>query len=213
MKINYKKTKLLLFNPCKKFDFMPDLSLNGQSLEVVEEIRLLGLIIRSDGKWSSNTRNMISKANKRLWILRRLKNMGAKNCDLVDVYLKQIRCILELAVPAWQGGLSQAEKIDLERIQKTACHIILGQQYQSYNNALQLLQLETLEHRRNSLSLKFALKAEKHDKFKFWFKPNEKKLNTRQPITKYCGVKANHARFERSPLSFLTKLLNMHHSK
>ena len=118
MKINYKKTKLILFNPCKKFDFIPDISLSGQQIEVVEEIRLLGLIIRSDGKWSSNTRNMIIKANKRLWILRRLKKMGAKDCDLVDVYTKQIRCILELAAPAWQGGLSQAEKFDLERIQQ-----------------------------------------------------------------------------------------------
>ena len=127
MKINYKKTKLVLFNPCKKLDFIPALSLSGQEIEVVEEIRLLGLVIRSDGRWSSNTKNMISKANKRLWILRRLKNMGAKNSDLVEVYTKQIRCILELAVPAWQGGLSQAEKTDLEQIQKTAWHIILGQ--------------------------------------------------------------------------------------
>ena len=201
MKINYKKTKLVLFNPCKKLDFIPALSLSGQEIEVVEEIRLLGLVIRSDGRWSSNTKNMICKANKRLWILRRLKNMGAKNSDLVDVYTKQIRCILELGVPAWQGGLSQAEKIDLERIQKTACHIILGQEYESYDNALQLFQLDSLEYRRKLLSLKFALKAEKHDKFKFWFKPNEKKLNTRQPTSKYCDVKANHLRFEKSPLS------------
>ena len=63
----------------------------------------------------------------------------------MDVYTKQIRCILELAAPAWQGGLSQAEKFDLERIQKTACHIILGQKYESYSNALQLLELDTLE--------------------------------------------------------------------
>ena len=212
MKINYKKTKLILFNPCKKFDFIPNISLSGQQIEVVEEIRLLGLIIRSDGKWCSNTNNMIVKANKRLWILRRLRNMGAKDCDLMDVYIKQIRCILELGVPAWQGSLSQAEKVDLERIQKTACHIILGQRYESYNKALQLLELDTLESRRNLLSLKFALKAEKDEKFKFWFKPNEKKLNTRQTISKYCCVKANHRRFEKSPLSYLTNLLNSYHS-
>ena len=61
--------------------------------------------------------------------------MGANQSDLLDVYTKQVRCILELAVPAWQGGLSQAEKTDLERIQKTACHIILGQDYVSYSIA------------------------------------------------------------------------------
>ena len=139
--------------------------------------------------------------------------MGAHQSDLLDVYIKQIRCVLELAVPAWQGGLSQAEKTDLERIQKTACHIILGQDYVSYTAALAALELETLEFRRNLLSLKFALKSEKHKKFKFWFKFNENKVNTRQPISKYCKVMANHKRFEKSPLSFLTNLLNVHYSK
>ena len=76
-------------------------------------------------------------------------NMGAKAENQVNVYIKQIRCILELAVPAWQGGLSLAEKTDLERIQKTGCHIILGQSYTSYSAALELLQLETVEFRRN----------------------------------------------------------------
>ena len=47
MKINKKKTKLMLFNPCTAIDFMPEITLDGQQLEVVEEMRLLGLIIRS----------------------------------------------------------------------------------------------------------------------------------------------------------------------
>ena len=75
------------------------------------------------------------------------------------------------------------------------------------------LELDALKDRRNLLSLKFALKAEEHEKFKFWFKLNEKKLNTRQSLSKYCYVKANHKRFEKSPLSYLTKLLNIYHSK
>ena len=36
MKINYKKTKLIIFNPCKSIDFMPEVSLSGQNIEVVE---------------------------------------------------------------------------------------------------------------------------------------------------------------------------------
>ena len=91
MKLNYKKTKLIVFNPCKSIDFMPEVSLSGQNIEVVEEIRLLGLIIRSDMRWCSNTKNMIAKASKRLWVLRRLKNMGAVKSDLLDVYKTQIR--------------------------------------------------------------------------------------------------------------------------
>ena len=208
MKVNHKKTKLIVFNPCKKMDFMPEMTLNGHELEVVEEIRLLGIILRSDMKWTSNTQNMILKASKRLWILRRLKKLGASQSDLIDVYVKQIRCILELAVPAWQGSLSQAEKFDLERVQKCASHIILGDSYNSYTNALKILELETLESRRYKLALKFALKAEKHAKFRKWFRIKEKGVETRQTRDKYWSVRAKHVRYDKSPISFLTKLLN-----
>ena len=47
MKINYKKTKVILFNPCSLTDFMPEVVIDDNELEVVDEIRLLGLIIRS----------------------------------------------------------------------------------------------------------------------------------------------------------------------
>ena len=72
-----------------------------------------------------------------------------------------------------------AERVDIERVQKSALHIVLGNGYISYDNALKISNLETLEKRRDKLSLKFALKAEKHQKFKKWFKLNQKVLNTR----------------------------------
>ena len=211
MKLNYKKTKLMMFNPCKSLEFTPEINIEGNKLEVVEEIKLLGLVIRSDMRWVSNTKNMVLKASKRLWILKRLKFLGARTSDLIEVYTKQIRCILELAAPAWQGGISQAEKQDIERIQKCAAHIILGPAYSTYQNALDTLQLDSLENRRNSLALKFAIKCEKHVKFQSWFKRANRTVNTRAKLPKYCDIRANHTRFEKSPLSFLTKILNMHY--
>ena len=73
MKINTKKTKTMLFNPATSLDFMPQLNLGDLEIELVEEMRVLGLIVRSDLKWSTNTENMVLKEYKRLWMLRRLK--------------------------------------------------------------------------------------------------------------------------------------------
>ena len=67
------------------------------------------MTLQSDMKWTSNTEQMILKAYKRLWSLRRLKGMGATLEDLKDVYLKQVRSVLELAVPAWNGALTQTD--------------------------------------------------------------------------------------------------------
>ena len=88
-------------------------------------------------------------------------------------------------MPAWQGNISQADKANIERVQKSALHIMLGEQYYSYKNALEVLSLETLDNRRNQLCLKFAKKCEKHDKFKNWFKLNNKNFNTRSYIVRF----------------------------
>ena len=194
-------------------DFMPEISMKNNHLEVVSEIKLRGLTIRSDLKWTTNTDNSIRKANRRLWILTCLKNLEAQEADLEEVFTKQIRCVLELAVPAWQPSLTKEAKVNLERVQKSACHIILGKAYQSYTNALEYLGLDTLENRRIKLCYNFALKSEKHIKLKSWYKPAKKYINTRLDTNKYCDVRANHTRFANSPLSYLTRILNKHHNK
>ena len=88
----------MLFNTGKNMDFMPTFELENNEIEVVEEMKMLGLIIRTDMKWSSNSEHIVLKAYTRLWILRRLKTLGASSLDLLDVYIKQVRSILELAV-------------------------------------------------------------------------------------------------------------------
>ena len=207
MKINYKKTKVMLFNPCTSLDFTPKIELSGQSLQLVEETRLLGLIVSNDLKWSSNTDHIVKKAYKRLWILRRLKNLGAKT----EVYTKQIRCTLELAVPVWNSSLTIKESNLIERVQRCALHIILGRIYLSYQKALSMLSLQSLRARRSNLCLKFALKAEKSTKFQTWFKPNPKHGKTRTKQAKYLPVYANNNRLQNSPIAYLTDLLNKHY--
>ena len=163
MKINLSKTQIMLFNPCKTIDFSPDFVLDENPISLVHEKNLLGLTIRSDLKWSSHISHILSKAYKRIWILRRLKFLGAPPNALLQVYMKQIRSILEYAVPAWQGSITKSEKRDLERVQKCAVNIILGYKYSSYTSALELLSLETLDERR--IRLNFALKTAKSKTF------------------------------------------------
>ena len=134
--------------------------------------------------------------------------MGATLDDLKDVYIKQVRSVLELAVPAWNAALSQTEKKDIERVQKTALHIMLADSYQSYATALVQVGLESLDFRRHKLCLKFARKSAAHPKHRNWFRVNLNTVNTRQEKPLYCPVYSNHDRFDRSPLAYLTNLLN-----
>ena len=45
----------MLFNPCRSIDFLPEIKLDGSQLDLVEEMKLLGVVIRSDLKWKDNT--------------------------------------------------------------------------------------------------------------------------------------------------------------
>ena len=211
MKINAKKTKLMIFNPCVSKDFQPDFNLEGKDLECVDETKLLGVVVRTDLKWHSNTETMVKKAFKKLWMLKRLQNLGASTSDLIEVYTKQIRSLVEIAVPVWQGAITRIERNSIERVQKCALHIILGNHYVSYKKALETLKLEDLETRRQNICLNFALKATKSDKFSKWFTKN-KKTNTRHK-KEYYEHFTRCERFKKSPLNHLTKVLNEHFSK
>ena len=143
-------------------------------------------------------------------MVRRLQGLGTHNEHLIDVYIKHVGSILEIAVPVWHNAITQVESENIERVQKCALHIILGDNYLSYEDALNTTKLETLKCRRDQLSLKFALKAEKHSKFNNWFKPHQSKIKTRQKQDKYCHVLARTMRLMKSPISYLTTLLNNH---
>ena len=103
--------------------------------------------------------------------------------------------------------LTKTDIIKLERIQKTALRIILDQQYINYENALKKLKLETLEKRREKMGRKFAKKCEKSSKFCKWF---IKSIRTNKSNKKYILPSARTTAYERSPLMYLTELLNEH---
>ena len=151
MRINHDKSKVMIFNTARTRDFMPDIHIDDNSFEVVDEMRLLGLVITSNLKWSQNSENMCKRAYNRIRMLRRIKAQGAEVADLTDVYEKQIISILEFGAAVFTANLTVADANDIERVQKTAAHIILDDNYTTYKDALEVLCLETLKDRRQQI--------------------------------------------------------------
>ena len=82
MKINDKKTKFMLFNNSKVIDFMPRFNLGNQEINLVDEMKVLGVVLTSDLKWNSHTNHVITTAVKKVWMLRRLNALGTALPDL-----------------------------------------------------------------------------------------------------------------------------------
>ena len=53
-----------------------------------------------------------------------IEKMGMSVKFMIDVFIKEVRSILEMAVPLWNGGLNQIQVASIERVQKTALFII-----------------------------------------------------------------------------------------
>ena len=211
MVINETKSKIMFFNSSRSLDATPKLSLSDDDsyLEVVEQMKLLGVIIQSNLKWSENTEYICKKGYTRLWMLRRLKIIGANPNEMLEVYKKQIRSVMELAVPVWQPGITDGEKYQIERVQRTALYIILGKNYINYDNALNLLDLESLDTRRKTICRNFAVKALKHEKFSKWFTYSEAKtISTRSKKSLLKPVYTRTNKYEDSPIPYLTRTLN-----
>jgi hypothetical protein len=198
----------MLFNTAKKRDFTPTLSIDGEEIDLVEEMKLLGVIITSDLKWSKNTQYTTKRGYNKLWILRRLKQNGANTKELCDIYQKHVRSSLEYSAVVWHAGLTKIDSTNLERVQKSAFSIILGKEYKSYENSLNKLGMPTLHERREILCAKFAKKALKSEKFSTWFVRDRKEVNTRRKANTVREVDTRTTRFRKSALPFITSILN-----
>ena len=69
--------------------------------------------------------------------------------------------VLEQSCVVWGPSLTQEYKDDLERTQKSFAKMVLKDKYINYENAKIILNLDSLEERRQILCLKFAKKWNK----------------------------------------------------
>ena len=214
MLLNPIKTKAMLLNPHRIYDFSPRLTAgDGQEIEVVEEHKILGNIIRSDMKTISNTEYICKRAYKKMWLLRRLKSMGCPVPELLDVLRQQVISICEGSVPFWGPMITKSESNMLERCLKTGLHIIYQEQYITFDQVLKLAGMRSLKLRRLELISRFSKSAFKNEKYKNWFCPSEERQGVRtrgKPVPRLRPVPCRTARYQRSSLPVMTKLLSWH---
>ena len=107
--------------------------------------------------------------------------MGASLQTLLDIYKLFCSSVVEYASHVWSGALSKKNKQDIERVQLNALSIICGVYGKPYDLLLEDLEEETLILRRDKLSLKFAQKCFKNERFYSWF-PGTHLFNTEMTI-------------------------------
>ena len=146
----------MIINFTKNYQFTTRLNLEGKNIQQINQTKLLGLILDDTLSWHSNTSHIVKKAYKRMTILQNLYNFSVPLEDLVEIYTLYIRSVLETSAVVWHSSLTKGQILEIERVQKVALRIILKNEYVSYENALYLTSLSTLNDRRILLCKNFA---------------------------------------------------------
>ena len=100
----------------KDLNDYPSYTLSGETLETVDNMKLLGLYIQKNLKWDKQVDNMIKKASRRFYLLYMLRGFGAPVEDLLAVYQAYIRPLVEYVRPVWHPAITQEQSNQIEMI-------------------------------------------------------------------------------------------------
>ena len=209
MKLNEAKSNYMIFTRSQR-PFATRLFLNGIKLDQVKVTKLLGIWISEDLSWEYNTKQICKKAYSRLPILTKLKYVGSRTEDLVDIYCLVIKSTTEYCSTAFHHSLTLHEEMKIEAIQKTSLKIILCEQYISYEEALTLVGLKKLSTRRQERCLAYGIKSIKHPTNARIFPLN---IQSKHNLREQEMFKVNFSRteaYKKSAIPSIQRMLNHH---
>ena len=131
-----------------KQPFAP-ISINTLELDLVTNVKILGVTITDTLQWNNHVTEIVKKGNKRLYFTKLLKRAYVPQEDILNFYCTCIRPVLEYCAPVFHHSLPAYLSDEIERVQKRALSII--NPYASYEENLSFFNLSTLRERRSSL--------------------------------------------------------------
>ena len=136
MKVNVSKTKLLLISTACSYSPPAYIeTLEGERLcSTRDEIKMLGFAFYGSTNAGAHVRATVSKARRRLWILRPLIRFGFSQQELVKIYKSMIRSVVEYCSTVFHFLLTEEESDTLERCQYQAlkCTYGFGKSYRCW---------------------------------------------------------------------------------
>ena len=207
--IKKKKIYVMKFSRSRNYDFPAEMTIGGSEiLEVKTQHRILGIIIQDDLRWQSQCDEMVRRATKCTWAIRRMRAMGVPQQTLVDFWKSEGRVMLEYGCPVWHSGLTVTQSHSLDRAQRVAMAAITGRWEPSHTQQLQDLGLERLAQRRIKLCERFAQRTATNSRHMDLFSPIVSLQRGAKHSKKYREIATRTKSYYNSALPYLTRLLN-----
>ena len=95
MVLNQKKSNVMIFNFTKDFQFTSRTKIENETINIVKQTKLLGVIVTDTLSWDENTSDLVKRANGRMRLLHKLVDFGIPQDDLINIYVLYGRSILD----------------------------------------------------------------------------------------------------------------------
>ena len=130
-----------------------------------------------------------------MWLIRRLKGLGANTGQLVDTLQKQVLSVLWLGAPAWFCQTTEQERKDIDRVAKVGLRIIYGEAYSGFDSSLLAAKMVRPTEQLASITERFAARSASSAKFSHWFQPAAKKTTN----TRSIKLNDQHKKYQNCP--------------
>ena len=208
MRVNCKKTQLLMVSPPNGFDNRAFINIQGQRIETANELKLLGFVFGTEPNVSAHVNSIKKKFRARFWSLIHLRRSGFVGDELMKLYNALVRPVIEFCCVIYHPLLTKCQANDIERMQKQVVKLAYGWDY-SYQEICAVKSIDTLEERRINYIDNFVRKALNNTRFNSaWFPLRDVDTHNIRDRKIYSETRTRTTRYYNSPLSYMRRRAN-----
>ena len=116
--MKFQKCNELLFQFHRNRIPFDKINLSTGCPNLVRQVKILGVTVPNDLRWSTHTFNIIKKANKRVFFKVQLKRAKIPTKEIVNFYCCCVRPVLEYACEVLHFALPKYLSDNIERVQR-----------------------------------------------------------------------------------------------
>ena len=208
MKINAKKTQLLVISPPNGYVHSASIGAGDTTVQSVESLKLVGFTFGNKPTAGAHVMAVEDKIRRKVWMLYKLRAAGIRGVLLYKLYCCYLRAIIEYCSVVYHSMLNGRQAWDLERLQRLAVRICFGTDDET-DVIMAANAIETLEQRRARRCDAFLRKAFVHPRFgDGWFPRRSEVPMTLRERRMVEETRATSNRRFNSPLAFLKRRAN-----
>lgn len=208
MKVNGKKTPLLMVSPPNGCDNRAYINMNGDRIDSMDNLKLLGFVFGREPNVREHVAEIKRKFRSRFWSMIHLRRAGFKGDQLLKLFNIFLRPVIEFCCVVYHPLLTATQSDEIERMQKQVVKLAYGYE-KSYATICTERNISTLKQRREERVDRFAQKSLKNPRFApTWYPDRAYEGPNIRSLRRIQEARARTTRFFNSPLANLRRRAN-----